>query len=148
GDRTVSRLQRCCPRWPPRAARGLSSDLEGASFANDRDTNLTRILKGFLDLLGDVPGQANGPEIIDLLRFDNNTHFAACLDCEALLDALERVRNLLQRLEALDVVLDALVPGARPRPADGVRGLHDHGFETHRFRIRIVVLDDGVNHAL
>src|SRR5690348_13598632 len=87
----------------------LSSDLEGPSLPHDGHAHLARVLQRLLDLLRDVAGKANRSEIINLFRLHDDPHLAARLDREALLHALERVGDLLQRLETLDVVFYALV---------------------------------------
>ena len=79
-----------------------------ASLANDRHPDLTGILHGLFDLLGDVPCQPGGGEIVDRLRLDNDTHLASCLDGECLLDAFKGHGHLLERADPFDVGFQVL----------------------------------------
>src|SRR5919204_3267065 len=118
----------------PRPARRSTSSARSASsspllrvlhrsrLADHRDLDLTRVLHRLLDLLRDVARQARAREVVDLLRLHDDADLAPGLDGERLLDALERVRDPLELLQALDVIRDDLAAGARPCGADRVRG--------------------------
>jgi len=67
-----------------------------------------------------------GGQVVDLLRPDDDPHLAPGLQGVTLLHAGEGCRQILQRLDALDVGFQAFPAGAGPRAADGVGGLHDH----------------------
>ena len=55
-------------------------------------------------------------QVVDLFGLDDDAHFAAGLDGERLLDAVERVGDFFERFQPPHVVLDALAPRAGPAP--------------------------------
>src|SRR5690606_32419910 len=120
-------------------------------LADDRDLDLAGILHRLLDLLGDVLAQADRRQVVDVLRLDDDTHLAACLQGVALVHALEGVGDLLQRAHTLEVALQALAACAGPRPADRICRLDDDGLDALLLDLVVVRLDavhDGSRHAV
>jgi hypothetical protein len=76
-----------------------------SGFADYCDADLARKTQLGFDPLGDVPGHQLGSRVIDLLWLDQDPDLASGLDGVGLLDALERVCDLLQLLQSLDVSL-------------------------------------------
>ena len=70
--------------------------------------------------------------------FDDDADLAAGLDGVALIDALEGRGDLLELLEALDVVGARFAAGAGAGAGDGVCRLHEDGF--HRFGLDVAVV--------
>ena len=54
--------------------------IDRAGLADDRHTDLTGILHGFLDPFGDVTGKTGGFQVVDLFRFDDDANFTSGLD--------------------------------------------------------------------
>ena len=82
-----------------------------------------------------------GRVVVDLGRLDHHAHLATGLHRVAALDAGLRGRDLLERLEPLDVVLHRLAAGARAGGRDRVGGLHEHGLDGLRLDVEVVRLD-------
>src|SRR5439155_2679241 len=100
--------------------------VHGARFADHGDSDLPRILQLLLDASRDVAGQSLRARVVDALVLDHDAHLTAGLDRVALLHALERVCYTLERLEPLDVGLEALAPSTGTRAADRVGRAHQH----------------------
>src|SRR5215204_2479505 len=83
------------PLTPVRPSPVLLRVLDGARLADDRHLDLARVREVVLDLLYDVPGEATGREVVDLLGPDEDPDLAARLDGERLLDAREALRDAL-----------------------------------------------------
>ena len=66
------------------------------------------ILEVLLDLARDLVREEHGRVVVDLAGLDHHADLAAGLEREDPLDTLLGGRDLLQGLEALDVVLEAL----------------------------------------
>ena len=77
------------------------------------------LIQRVLDLLCDGAGQQDDLIVADDVGLDHDTHFAASLHGECLLDALKAGRDLLQILQTLHIALDILAAGARTGSADG-----------------------------
>src|SRR5438046_412669 len=90
--------------------RPLLRVVDGPRLAYDRDANLAGILQVFLDPARNLPRQILRSCVVDLGMLDHDAHLAAGLDRIRALDAGERVRDLFQGFEALDVDLQALAP--------------------------------------
>src|SRR6185503_19112367 len=119
--------------------RGSLRVLHGARLPDHDDLDLAGILELPLHTARHVARELRRPRVVDVLRLDHDAHLAARLDGVGLLHPGERVGDLLERLEALDVVLDALPPRARARARDRV-GRHDeHGVEVLGRRVVVVV---------
>src|SRR5258705_2045088 len=86
--------------------------LHRAGLADDDDLDLPRILKLPLDTARDIGGQLDRAGVVHVLRLDHDAHLAARLDGIRLFHTGEAIGDLLERLEALDVVLDALPASA------------------------------------
>src|SRR5229473_802105 len=112
--------------------------LDGPRLADHRDPDLPGKAQLSLDAFGDVSRHQLGSGVIDLLRLDQDPDLAAGLDGVGLLGSLERVGNLLQLFQPLDVGLERLTPCAWAGRRDGVRGDEEKGF--HRVRLFVVVV--------
>ena len=127
---------------PPRpvchALRSLLGVIDRARFADHLHLDLTGILHRLLDLLGDVAREAQRRQIVDVFRPDDDAHFAPGLQRVALLDAVEAVGDLFQRLDAADVGFQAFTPSAGTRAGNGVGGFDDVGFDA--FLLDFVVM--------
>ena len=76
-----------------------------------------------------------------LARADDDADLAARLERVHLVDSRLRRRSVLERLEPLDVVLEALAARARPRGGDRIGGDHEHRFDRLRLHLVVVRLD-------
>ncbi len=85
-----------------------------------------------------------GRRVIDLLRFDQDPDLAAGLDRVGLLDSLERVCDLLQLLQPLDVSLQRFAASARAGRRDGVCG--DEQQRLHCLWLLVVVMSSHCMH--
>ena len=92
-------------------------------------------------------GQQSGGVVVDLGRLDHDAHLAPRLDGVAFLDALLGLGDALQGLEAFDVVLQRLAPGAGTCRRHGVRRLYEDGLNGLRLHVAVVCAD-GVAHTL
>src|SRR5664279_4743311 len=99
--------------WAPPAPPGLLGDVDGAALADDRHADLPRVVELVLDVPGDLACEQRGGVVVDLARLDHHADLTSGLHGEALLHALLALGDVLERLEALDVVLQRLTPGAR-----------------------------------
>ena len=63
--------------------------IDGAGFANDGHFDLTGVMHGFFDVLGDITRQADGFEVIDIFGLDEDANLTPSLQCKALADTLE-----------------------------------------------------------
>ena len=90
-------------------------ELNRAALADHRHLDLTRILELGLDLAGDLVRKQVGPVVVDLGRPDDDADLAAGLQRVDPFDAFPPPRELFERREALDVVLQALSASTRPR---------------------------------
>ena len=100
-----------------------------------------------LDLASDLVRQERRLVISDLLGLDDHANFAAGLQRIHALDAGLLRGELLERLEPLDVRLEALPARARPGGGHGVGGDHEHRLDRLRLHLVVVCLDR-VNDAL
>src|SRR5512135_1597210 len=125
----------------------LFGKINSPRLADDRDLDLSRVLKLRLDALGDVLRHPEALVVRDLLRVHDDAQLAAGLDRERALDALHAVRHLLELLEALDVGLEDLAAGARSRGRDGVGGVHEDRLDRARLVVAVVTfhaVNDGL----
>ena len=83
-------------------ARSLPRVIDSARFPNNCDLDLPRVLQAFLDLLRDITGQVDAPQIVDRIRLDHHPNLAASLDGEGALDPRERCRDCLERFETFE----------------------------------------------
>src|ERR1051326_3621859 len=117
-----------CPSYPMR----LFPIFDHTHLANHRDFDVTRILQLRLDLPRDVFRQPDRLLVGDLLGVDDDAKLAPCLDREALRDAVHRVRDRLEALETMDVVLENLAARAWTRGRERVGGVGEHGLDGRR----------------
>ena len=108
---------------------------------DDGHLDLTRVLQLALDLAGDLVREEDSRVVVDLGRLDHDPDLPARLKRIDPFDALLRRRDLLERLEALDVVLQALAARTRARGRDSVGGDHQHGLHGLRLHFVVVSLD-------
>ena len=134
------------PRWMPEPRAGASPERHRAT-STARVSRITvtftwpGILELILDLAGDLVREQRGRVVVDLARLDDHADLAAGLQRVHLRDAGLRRRDLLERLEPLDVVLEALAARARPRGGDRVGGDQQHGLDRLRLHLVVVRLD-------
>src|SRR5262245_32731281 len=107
GDPTTSPTKRRFTKLP-----GV---LHGPGLPNHGDLDLPGVLELRLDLLGDVAGEPERLVVGEARRFDDDPELPPRLDGEGLLDSLEPVGDVLELLQALDVGLQDLAPGAGAR---------------------------------
>ena len=74
----------------------------------------------------------------DLLALDDDPDLAPGLQGEGLGDALERRGDLFELLQPLDVGLEELPPGARPRGRERVGGLDEDGLDRREIDVPVV----------
>src|SRR5213075_836694 len=123
----------------------LAGNADRPCLADHHDLDLSGILQLALDLARDLVGQTRRPTVIHRLRRDDYADFAARLDGEDLVHALELGRQLLEVGQPLHVRLEGLAPRAGARAGDRVGSLHDHA--DRRFvRHVVVVRRDAVDH--
>ena len=139
------------PPGVPRRAAGRTAEsageFGGPGLADHGDADLARVGELLLDLLGDVAGDHLGLDVVDPVGLDHDPDLAAGLHGEDLLHAFVAAGDLLQPLQALDVHLQRLAPGARPAAAHRVRGLGEHRLDGADLDLVVVRLD-GVHHVL
>ena len=87
------------------APHALSRVIDGACLPNDRDLDLSWVLQAFLDLLTHVARKPQGAQVLDVLGLNDDAYLTAGLNRERFLDAGKGIGNDLERLQALDVVL-------------------------------------------
>src|SRR3954464_7940302 len=133
--------------WEPGRWR-LASVVDGSRLANDGDFDLAGVLERLLDLLHHVTRQAHGADIVDLLGPDDDAHLAASLDGEGPLDPLEGVGYVLQRLEALHVVLDRFTARTGASAGDGIGRLDEDRLHRLGVGVGVVVIDDRLGDLL
>src|SRR5438552_17533098 len=110
----------------PRVLLGV---VHGARLADHGDANLTGVFQLLLDAPGDLACQVLRARVVHSRVLHQDADLAARLDGVRLLDAWKRVRDSLQRLETLDVDLDALAPGSGARARESVRRRDQHAPE-------------------
>ena len=94
-----------------------------------------------LDLARDLVREEHGIVVADLLRLDDHPDLAARLEGVDAVDPLPLARQLLERLEALDVGLEALAARSGPRGRDRVGRDHEHRLDRLRLHLVMVRLD-------
>src|SRR3990172_7419406 len=125
----------------------LAGEVHGPRLSHDRDPDLARVLHRLLDLLAHVPRQTHRAEVVDGLRLDDDPHLAPGMDREGLVYTLKAVGDVLESLQALDVRLERLHPGAGPAAADRVRDLDQDRLDRPGLDLFVVGFDavnDGV----
>src|SRR5206468_173280 len=104
----------------------LLRHFDGARLADDHHLDVPRVLHLGLDALGDVLRELVGVEVGDDVGLGHHAELAPGLDRVAQLHTLVGHRDLLELREALDVGLEHVAPGARPRRRDAVGRLDQH----------------------
>src|ERR1043166_6071720 len=121
--------------------------VHGPRLADHRDPDLARILELLLDAPGNLARQSLRARVVDPMVLHHDADLAAGLDGVALLHALERVSDPLERLEPLDVRLETLAPRAGARAADRVGGAHEHRPQAAA-GVVVVMIADRLEHLL
>src|SRR5450756_1291004 len=103
------------PSWD--SLSELFGVFDGPGLAHHGDADLAGETELAFDALRDVPRHELSSGVVDLLRLDQDPNLAAGLDGVGLLDTLERIGDLLQLFEPLDVSVQRLP--ARPRAGSG-----------------------------
>src|SRR5438132_6057747 len=116
----------------------LAGKAHRAGFANHHDLDLTGVLQLALDPAGDLIRQLAGLAVVHRGWGHDHADFPTGLNGIHLLHARKLAGELLQLREALHVGLERLAARSRPRPRDGVGGLHDHA--DRRFVLHVVVV--------
>lgn len=65
-------------QYTPSTSEMLLGEFDSASFANDVDLDGTWILHGALDLGGNVSGEFDSTEVVNMFWANNNANFATC----------------------------------------------------------------------
>ena len=118
-----------------------------SALPDNVDLYLTGIFKLVFNLLDDVAGDENHLLVADDFGLDHYAHFAARLNGERTLNALERGCDAFELFKALDVVLNILASCAGAGSRNGVGGLNEAGDKRLCLNVSVVSLD-GVNDAL
>ena len=93
----------------------LAGVIRCSELPDDRDLDLTRVLKVFLQFAGDPAGEIAGTEVVHLSGVDHDPNLAPGLHGEHLLDTPEIGSQRLEPLKPANVGLESLPPGTRPR---------------------------------
>src|SRR5829696_5764214 len=93
----------------------LFGDFCCACLADHSHPDLTGVLHGLFDLLGNVTGQPGRSEIVDRIGLDDDPNFAPRLDGEGLLYTLKGHGHLLEGTDALDIGFEVLAARTRAR---------------------------------
>src|ERR1044071_2203181 len=109
-------------------------------LANHRHFDLTRILQLRLDLPRDVFRQPDRLLVGDLLGVDDDAKLAPRLNREALRHAVHRVRDRLEALETVHVILENLAARAGPCGRERVGGVDEHGLDGRRIVVAVMAL--------
>src|SRR5438067_3720350 len=119
----------------------LLRHFDGARLADDHHLDVPRVLHLGLDALGDVLRELVGVEVGDDVGLGHHAELAPGLDRVAQLHALVGHRDLLELREALDVGLEHVAPGARPRRRDAVGRLDQPSLD--RLGLDVLVAAEG-----
>src|SRR5687767_10764012 len=120
------------------APSALFRVFDSPCFANDRDLDLSGVLQLVLDAPGDVLRQPDRFLVGDLLALDQDPDLTSGLERERLRHPLERIGDVFELLEAPDVGLEDVAPGAGPGRGDRVGGLHEHCLERRPVDIHVM----------
>src|SRR3989338_7879500 len=94
---------------------GLFRVFHGTTLSDNINLYLTRVFKLGLDFHSNVFSHLKRPEIVDLLRYYENTQFPTCGDSVRGFDSFKATGYLLQISQAFNVVIKRIAPGTRPR---------------------------------
>src|SRR5207237_1050182 len=141
GASTTSTSHRPGALAPPSAPASSFRELDSARLADHGHLDLTGVLELVLDLAGDLVGEQHRRVVVDLLRLDDDTDLAAGLERVDLLDALVAGGDAFERLEPLDVVLEALAARTGPGGGDRIRRDQQHRLDGLRLDLVVVRLD-------
>src|SRR5215208_7271685 len=94
--------------FPPASTQASLRDVDRARLPDHRHLHLARVLEVVLDLARDLVREQDRSVVVDLVWLHDHANLPPCLERVDALDAGVRLRELLERREALDVVLEAL----------------------------------------
>src|SRR6266516_1403274 len=124
----------------PQATR-LPGVLGRADLADHGDLDLTRVLQLFLDLLRDIARDHRRRQVVNRLGLHEDPDLASRLHRVHLLDPRERVADLFESLESLDVGLERLATRARAPAADAVGDLREQRVDRPLLHLAVVRFD-------
>src|SRR5579872_4731560 len=128
-----------------RSSSRLLRVVDDALFADHHHLDLAGVLERLLDLADDVACHASRSQIVHILGLDDDADLAAGLDREALVDPVERVGDILERLEPFYITLERVAASSRPGAGNGVGSLHQESLDGLRLFLE-VVSGDGMHH--
>ena len=131
--------------------RGLFGVFDGAGFADDVDRDDAGVGHGGFEFVGDVAGELEGGEVVDLFGFDDDADFSAGGDGIGFVDAGEAGGDVFEVAHAFGEVFCGDVAGAGASGGDGVADFDDDGFGGGGFDVVVVGgdgVDDGFGHAV
>src|SRR5712691_11959883 len=100
----------------------VRGDIDGSALPDHRHLDLAGVLELVLDLASDLVRQKDSRVVVDVGGPDDHPDLAAGLQRVDLVDTRLRGGELLQCLEPLDVVLEALAARTRPGGRDRIGG--------------------------
>src|SRR2546426_3442715 len=124
----------------PQATR-LPGVLGRADLADHRDLDLAGVLELLLHLFRDVPRDHLCGEVVDRLGLDQDADLTSRLHRVDLLDPGERVADLFEPLQTLDVGLERLATSARPAATYAVGDLRQHRVDRPLLHLAVMRLD-------
>src|SRR5438552_8034262 len=116
-------------------------DFDRPTLPDHRHLDLARVLELVFDLAGDLVREQDRLVVVDLLRLHDPPDLATGLERVDLLDAAVVAGQLLEGLEALDVVLEALAASAGTRGRDRVGRDQQHRFDGLWLHLVVMRLD-------
>src|SRR3989338_2964199 len=119
----------------------LPCKLNGACLANHDHLYFSRVLQFCFYLRGNVLCERERAQVIDRLRFNKHAHLASSLYRIDFLDAFERRGGLLQRLHALNVLLERTLACAWACARNRICRFYNRAFNGAR---TIFVVSDGL----
>src|SRR5690242_5637016 len=131
-------------RW---GFRDVLGDVNGPALPDYSHLDLPGVLELVFDLARDLVRQQYRLVVVDLLRRHDHADLTPGLQGVDLLDADVVAGQLLEGLQPLDVVLEALAASTRTGSGDGVGGNQQDGLDCLRLHLVVVRLDrvhDGV----
>src|SRR5690349_3795702 len=125
-------------RW---GFRDVLGDVNGPALPDYSHLDLPGVLELVFDLARDLVRQQYRLVVVDLLRLHDHPDLTAGLQGVDLFDAHMVAGQLLESLQALDVVLEALAAGSGTRGRDGVCGDQQDRLDRLRLHLVMVRLD-------
>src|SRR3954464_11665055 len=135
----------------PESPSYSSSVVRRSRLPDHGHLDLARVLELLLDLARDLVREQDGAVVVEGAGHHHHADLAAGLHRVDLVDAVVARRDLLEIAQALDVLLERLAASARPRAAERIGRLHDHGLDGLRLDLVVVGLhrvSDGLRLAV